>query len=136
MKNVYLLLVFLFAACSEEHVSRQELVQVAMKAESDIHLVMPDKIDVPVVDCHQYDPPCFTGHKVKIKGLELVALEYQENKQAFMVAKEINGLVYMNWVFDQVIGEPILERFVKNNFNAVKARDYQELPTYRPLGAK
>ena len=120
----FLLALLMLTSCfSSEKVPREIIMAKAREADPELELVMPESLDVPVVDCKSYVPRCFAGYKVKVKKIALIALEYENDEQALRAAKRINGYVHGNWAFDQVTGEPILERFVQKTFGAVKARD-------------
>ena len=64
---------------------------------------------------------CFSDSLVVIKRLEMKALYYETQEDAIESAKYLKGYRSRNWVFDDVIGEPILERFVTKYLHAKKA---------------
>ena len=120
------LLCLLTAACSKKQVaSKEEVFSMAYAVDSKIELVIPDSISSTVVNCSDYDPPCAHGHKVRIKKLDLIAIEFLDSKTALNVAKKINGYAYYNWVFDLATGEPVLERFVEKAYGIKKARSLE-----------
>ena len=43
----------------------------------------------------------------------MICVEYQKADQALAFGQTIDGYVVKNWLFDQVTGEPILEKFVQ-----------------------
>lgn len=72
------------------------------------------------VHCSDYTPPCHSGHIVKVKNLDVIALEYMTEEEAINSARKIKGYYVRNWTFDDVTGEPILERFVEEALKAKK----------------
>lgn len=128
MKHFYwpllLLLVLFFVACDERpsKVDQLKLLEMAREHESDITLIVPKSIDQRLVYCNTYTPACKAGYKVKVKGIVMIALMYDTFEEAYRCARRINGLWFRNWVFDDVQGEPLLERFVKRAFGAQFAR--------------
>ena len=126
MTRSFLISFFLFCfciSCSKKQVaSKEEVFSMAYAIDPKIELVIPDSISSTVVNCSDYDPPCAHGHKVRIKKIDLIALEYLDAKMALSVAKKINGYAYYNWVFDLATGEPVLERFIEKAYGVKKAR--------------
>lgn len=117
----YLLPLIILLSCTKEDpkiYTREEIFRIAKKADPTMKLVLPLSVSQAVVNCHEYKPACDSGHRVKIKGLELVALRYTSPEVALKAAKSIRAYYARNWVFDDTAGEPILERFVKENFEA------------------
>ena len=119
-----LLLLFHFVGCDERpaNVDQLELLELARNAESDISLVVPKSIDQKLVHCDLYVPQCLSGYKVKVKGIEVTALMYDKFEDAYKAARRVNGYWFKNWAFDDVKGEPVLERFVQKAFDAKLAR--------------
>lgn len=118
----YIALLFIFISCSKETtISREALLEKASEADPELEVMIPPSLDKPLVYCNRYRPPCVAGYKIKIKRLEVTALEYETEKAAYKSAKFIKGYVLHNWVFDDVTGEPILERFFTEQIGAKKA---------------
>lgn len=90
------------------------------EAEPDLVVMVPESITQPLVYCNEYLPPCKVGYKVKIKGMEVTGLYYESQKKAYKSAKSMRGYHLRNWAFDQVAGEPILERLFEERLNARK----------------
>ena len=111
---------FLFISCNEEepNMDQLELLEMIRSMEEDVEVLVPPSLDKPLVFCNEYMPPCKLGYKVKIKGLEVTALFYQEKKNAKESAKSLKGYQFRNWAFDDVKDEPILERFFENKVGA------------------
>lgn len=124
MKLLFTLL--LLASCSgPETYDHLQIMEMARKGDPDLEIMLPPSLDKPLVYCSYYKPPCFTGYKVKIKKLMVTALEYKDPMAALISAKAIDGYIARNWVFDDVRGEPILERFVVKYLGAKLARDIE-----------
>jgi hypothetical protein len=117
-----LMLIFLFSSCScsseKPNLDQMQLLEMVREIESDVELMVPPSLDKPLVNCYKFLPPCKLGYKVKIKGLEVTALYYEDKSKAKESATSIRGYQFRNWAFDQVRGEPILERFFENKIEA------------------
>lgn len=50
----------------------------------------------------------------------MIALEYESESQAKEVARKYKAYYTGNWIFDDVTGEPMLEKFVSENLGAKK----------------
>lgn len=77
-------------------------------------------IDKALVSCGEYKFPCKIGYLVVIKNLELKALYYESQDEAVESARFLKSYRARNWVFDDVVGEPILERFIVRHLKAKK----------------
>lgn len=73
------------------------------------------------VTCGEYKIPCNVGYLIKLKNMEVKALYYESQEDALKSAKRIKGFIARNWVFDDVRGEPILERLVTQKLDAKAA---------------
>lgn len=125
---VYFILVFTLAACScsEKELpnyGNKDLLDMARKGDPDLKLIIPKDISETLVYCSNYNPPCRYGIKAVVKRIEMTALFYEKQEDALKAAKRIKGYVVRNWVLDDVVGEPILERFVVKYLNAEKAEE-------------
>lgn len=109
-------------SCSDElpNMDQLQLLSFIRELESDVKVMVPPSLDKPLVFCYEYKPACLQGYKVKIKGLEVSALYYEDQSNAKKSAKSVRGYLFRNWVFDQVRDEPILERFFENKVKAKK----------------
>lgn len=59
-------------------------------------------------------------YRIKVRLVDFLLIEFKSEAQAMNMAREIKGLVHHNWVFDDVVGEPVLEDFAQKCFNAQK----------------
>lgn len=119
---IYLIMIVSVTSCScsseKPNLDQLQLLEMVREIEDNVELMVPPSIDKPLVYCHEYLPPCKAGYKVKLNGLEITALYYETKKNAKESAKSMRGYVFRNWAFDQVRGEPILERFFENKVKA------------------
>jgi hypothetical protein len=119
--RLLLLLTLILSCTKKEHtISKEELLSMGEKVSADISLVVPTGIATKLVDCSLYRPRCIVGYRVKVKLLEFNALMYNNKADAFLSAQTFEGYYSHNWSFDYVVGEPILERFVKKAYDAKK----------------
>ena len=110
----------LSASCTKEvRYTKEDLLAKAQAGEPSVQLILPKSINEGI-SCTNYTEGCVSGHTVKVKGLELIAIEFQTEEQAKYGAKKIRGFYTKNWVFDDVTGEPILEEFVSRVLDAKK----------------
>lgn len=121
----YFVLSFSFLSCSSDdekpNFSRDEFLKMAREGDPNLEVIVPSSFTESLVNCGDYKPACRYGYRVKIKRIDAVVLFYEDQKNALAAAKRIKGFVARNWVFDEVRGEPILERFVKKYTQAVDA---------------
>lgn len=119
----YLLILLILFSCTSDAptYSREEFLGMAREGDPDLKLVAPKSISHAVIQCTDYKPNCRYGVKVVVKKLEMGVLFYDEPASALKAAKRIKGYVSRNWVLDNVRGEPVLERFVKEYLKAEPA---------------
>ncbi len=124
MKIFILILFTLLLSCSKNddlpNFSRDQMLSMTRLADPTMRIKV-GTIDKALVDCNDYKYPCRTGYLVVIKNLEVKALYYEDQKNAFESAKRLKAFYSRNWVFEDVRGEPILERFVLSHLFAKKA---------------
>lgn len=118
MKTLILLSLLISACTKEVRYSKEALLKLAQDADPTVSIIIP-KMDEGV-QCSEYTPPCFSGHLVNIKNLEMLALEYLSQDEAMQAAKKYRGYYSGNWFFDDVAGEPVLEEFVQKHLDAKK----------------
>ena len=92
---------------------------MTVKADPTAALILPKSMSEGI-SCTDYTQGCIGGHTVKVKGLNFIAVEFDNTKNAKKAAKKIKGYYTRNWVLDDVAGEPILERFVVEHLEAKK----------------
>lgn len=59
-----------------------------------------------------------SGKRIKVRLIELIAIEFTSEKAAREAALVYDQYYARNWLFDEVKGEPVLEDFIKNVYNA------------------
>ena len=110
----------LSASCTKEvKYTKEDLLKRAQAGDASVELVLPKSIN-DGISCSNYTDGCMSGHTVKVRNLELIAVEFGSEEQAKYAAKKIRGFYAKNWVFDDVTGEPILEDFVSRVLDAKK----------------
>lgn len=114
----------LFTGCSSDkeeipNYSKEEMLSWARAGDETFKLVLPTSVGKATVSCSSYTPSCKLALTAKIKGLEFKVLYYEKQSVALEAAKRIKGYVARNWVFDDIKGEPILERYAKKHLKAV-----------------
>jgi hypothetical protein len=119
-KLVTCLLSLLLIACSKEvRYSKEALLKKAQAADPSVTVILPSSMN-DGVQCQEYLPPCISGHVVSVRGIEMLALEYENEAKAKEVAQKYKAYFVGNWIFDDVTGEPLLEKFVTENLGAKK----------------
>lgn len=122
MKLLMTLLILI--SCSEKELpnySGSELLAMGRVGDPSLSLVIPKDMATAAVNCYAYTPNCRYGYRIKLKHVEMKALFYDKQENALMAAKRARAYISRNWVFDDVTGEPILERFVVKYLDAKKA---------------
>lgn len=110
----------LMAACNKElKYSKEQLLKLAQEADSSVTYVLPRSMQ-DGINCQNYPEGCVSGHTVKVRGLEMIAVEFSTEAEAKYAALKVRGYYSRNWLFDDVKGEPLLEAFVEKHLNAKK----------------
>ena len=108
------------ASCTKEvKYNKEELLKKAQAADPTVTLILPDSITTGV-SCSEYSPGCQSAHIVRVKKLDLIAVEFDKEENAQFAAKKFRGYYLRNWFFDDVMGEPVLEKFVTEKLEAKK----------------
>jgi hypothetical protein len=118
--KMLLLLSILCAACTKEPKwTKDKLYSRSLQVDPGTQLVLPSKMNEGVT-CEEYSEGCMSAHIVRIKGLELIAVEFATTEQAKFAAQKFRGYYTRNWMLDDVTKEPVLERFVVEHLEAKK----------------
>ncbi len=112
----------MIVSCSDEIRTKEQIYKTVKKHDPKAKIILPKSMDEGI-KCTDYGPGCLAGHTVQVMGLEMIFVEFEKMEQARKVAVAIDAYYIFNWVLDDVIGEPILEKFVKDVFKAVNARE-------------
>ena len=106
------------ASCTKElKYTKEELYAKAVAAEPSTSFVLPRTMSEGVT-CAEYTGGCIAAHIVKIKNLDLIAVEFMTEADAIYAAKKFRGFYVRNWLLDDVTGEPVLEQFVTEKLEA------------------
>ncbi|WP_044557516.1 hypothetical protein [Halobacteriovorax marinus] len=120
-KLIFPILFLTLLSCSkEERYSASQMWKMAQAKEPNIELVII-KDPARRILCENYHVDgCIkgSGKRIKVRLVELIAIEFESEKQARQAAKTYNQYYARNWFFDDVSGEPVLEDFVKDVFKA------------------
>ena len=121
----YFLILFLFISCDSKkeplpNITQGEMFSMATKADPNMKIVI-GTMQKAAVTCSDYKIACKTGYLVRIKNMEIKVLYYLNQDKALESAKRLRAYVSKNWVFDDVRGEPILERLVVKYMDAKPA---------------
>lgn len=115
-----LCLSILNASCTKElKYSKEDLLAKSQAADSSVTVILPRNLSEGV-HCSDYSTGCISGHIVRVKGLDMLAIEFSAEEEAKYAAKKFRGYYARNWFFDDVAGEPVLEKFVETVLEAKK----------------
>jgi hypothetical protein len=118
--RILLLLSILAAACTKElKYSKEGLLSLALKADPSVSIQLPKSI-TEGISCTEYSTGCLSAHLVKVKGLDFIAVEFMSESEAMLAAKKFRGYYVRNWLMDDVMGEPELEKFVVEGLGGKK----------------
>jgi hypothetical protein len=113
-------IIILFASCTKElKYTKEDLFFKANKADSTTTFVLPKSM-TEGVSCRDYSEGCLSAHIVQVQKLDFIAVEFMTTAQSKFAAKKVRGYYVRNWVFDDVSGEPLLEKFVEQSLEAKK----------------
>jgi hypothetical protein len=109
----------LLSSCEEKPLTytKEELYTLAKTGDPNLSLILPGNIN-EVIPCTDYGEGCLSVHRIMAKDLEMIAVEFDQPINAAKGAKAVRGWIVRNWVLDDVTGEPVLERFVKETLKA------------------
>lgn len=117
---IALSLSILSASCTKQvKYSKEALLAKAQAVDPTITVILP-KTMAEGVTCAEYSEGCLSAHIVKIKQLDLIAVEFMSEGEAKLAAKKFRGYYTRNWMLDDVSGEPVLEKFVAEHLEAKK----------------
>jgi hypothetical protein len=118
-------LIFFTLACTKDLsqiYSKDQMLSMTIKADPTARLILPKDMESGV-KCKNYGEGCKGGYRSSILELEMTYVEFESPEQAKVAAQKIDQYYSRNWVFDDVKGEPDLERFVKKVYKAKLARE-------------
>jgi len=118
-----LLLLVLLIGCSKPLLwTKEQLYVKGFKKDASLKFVLPSKMNEGVT-CAEYGDGCVGAHIVSVRNLEMIAVEFLDEKSAVSASKRLRGYHSRNWLFDDVTGEPLLEKFV---VDALEAKKFSE----------
>jgi uncharacterized membrane protein len=113
-----LILSILSASCTKElKYTKEQLLKKAQAADPSVSVMLPQSMN-DGIKCSDYLEGCLSGHIVRVKGLDMIAVEFMTEDQAKRAASKVKGFYSRNWIFDDVRGEPVLEEFVQKHLEA------------------
>lgn len=114
---------FLCFACSKEVInfSKVDIITLTKKIDENSKLIIPKDMESGV-KCSDYGDACRGGYKARVLNLEMIFVEFDSAEAADAMAIKIDAYTARNWLFDDVTGEPVLERFVVKAFDAKRPR--------------
>lgn len=111
--NFLLFCVLPLMSCSESDIlSKSDLWSLASTEDANIEILLPDSMNEGI-KCSDYGPGCMAGFTVKVKNLKMICVEFKDTASAREEALRIDQYYLKNWVFDDVAGEPKLERYIQ-----------------------
>lgn len=114
-----LLTLILFSCSKEQSYSPIQMFQLAYEFDKSIEEV---RITDPSrsIKCHTYPEGCIPNSpkRFKVRLVELIVIQYKSEALACAAAKKLGQYYTRNWLFDDVKGEPVLESFVKQVYDA------------------
>lgn len=120
--SLVLLLCFLSFSCSKEDPKWTpfELTNKMLAMPGGASEVVMTQENTPISQCVGYGQRCVvqSGKIFKVGIVTFVAVEFATTEDAWFAARELNQFYSRNWLFDDVKGEPSLETFVKERFDA------------------
>lgn len=119
MKLQLFFILFLFSCTKELKYTKEEMLAMAQKADASATFVLPKNMSEGI-HCSDYPEGCVSGYTVKVQNLDFIAVEFMHEEQALYAAKKVRGYYLRNWLFDDVTGEPVLERFMTTSLEAKK----------------
>ncbi|WP_127717385.1 hypothetical protein [Halobacteriovorax sp. HLS] len=121
MKIALFFLLLIFSSCSKDlKYPASEMWSLAYKKDPSIELILVTDPARRIL-CENYKVKgCIvgSGKRIKVRLVELIAIEFESEKDAKAAAKAYDQYYARNWFFDDVKGEPVLEDFVKSVYDA------------------
>ncbi len=119
MSRVFFLLLMIIGCSKPVTYTKEKMLSMAWKTDPTVSVILPKSMKDGVT-CEEYGEGCLGVHIVGVQGLEMLAVEYMSEAQALAGAKKFRGYYSKNWLFDDVTGEPALEKFVVQGLEAKK----------------
>ena len=114
---LFFLTVLLLFSCSKKieivRIEKTTIEQKIKDVDGSYKLLLPKSIAEGSVSCLTYFDGCVSAHVFQVQELDFIAVEYISPEKAVASAKKIKGYALENWAFDDVSGEPALEKIIK-----------------------
>lgn len=116
---IFLLLFIISCSCKDEEItySKNQMIEWAQKVDPSAKFKLGESM-TDIIPCTDYGEGCVGVVRIEVRKVVLVAAEFTSRRYAYESAKRIYAYHYNNWVLDDVVGEPMLEKFVKEAFDA------------------
>lgn len=103
---------------SEPIYTKEQMLELVPKEGADrVEIVLAKDIN-DAVPCSNYGEGCLSAHRLRTHDLDFIAVEFQTTPEARAAAKRVRGWTTLNWLFDDVEGEPELMRWAERVFKA------------------
>ena len=126
VKFIFTSLFIIFSSCSDkETIDRLSLLSLAQEADSTFSVVLAEKLGAgPTCDMGvpslAYGKGCVKVFRAKVQNLEFAFVEFDNHEHAKAEAKRLGQYYVKNWVIDEARGEPPIEDFITQAFDAKK----------------
>ncbi len=122
MRFLLLSILFLLGCSSDSskplpNIGREELWNEVVKVTSDVELVVTTH-EEDKVSCLSYSEKCLNAFRLRVGLVKMILLQFTDTESAYQQAIKLNEFNYRNWVFDEVRGEPYLEKLLQKAFGA------------------
>jgi len=110
-------------ACEKKQVlpDKVDIYKLTTAVDPNFKLIIPKDMNSGI-KCINYGEGCLSGYSGTVLQLPMIFVEFDTEANALIAAQKIDGFIFKNWIFDDVTGEPELERFVIKAYGAQKAR--------------
>jgi hypothetical protein len=124
MKYYWLIALFILVGCEKKPLlpNKVDIYNLTTAVDPNFKLILPKDINSGI-KCSNYGDGCASAYSGTVLQLSMIFVEFDNEANALVAAQKIDAFIYKNWVFDDVNGEPELERFVKKAYGAQKARE-------------
>jgi hypothetical protein len=123
MKFIWLITLLIFLGCEKKQMlpNKVDIYNLTTAIDPSFKLIIPKDMNSGI-KCADYGDGCQSGYSGTVLQLSMIFVEFDNEANALVAAQKIDGYIFKNWVFDDVTGEPELERFVIKAYGAQKAR--------------
>jgi len=97
-------------SCSqkERNFTLLEISELVRKGDPEVKTVLGKDMDAGI-SCKTYGPGCLSARRMMVRKVDMGVVEFENPEQARVVAKKIDQYYLGNWLFDDVVNEPVLE---------------------------